>query len=257
MNSNEVIKYDQHFMTDKNILNNIALFCNFEEINEIGPGKGYLTEKLIKKSNVIAIEKDPQLTKYLEKKFISEIKKNQLEIKNIDVLDNNVKLLPHLFSNLPYSISEPFLFKIIRHEVKEAYLVTGKYFLKRIQGNGKLGIIAKEIFQIKKLQEIPKQSFNPPPRKESVFFCLKEKQKTPLSHIYKQFDKKLKNALEDYFTAYMTKKQFKKKLERIEIKILSKNRIDNILKTKIRQIKNNDFKYIKNIFDKINSEDQI
>ena len=65
---------------------------NSDVIVEIGPGKGALTEKLLKKAGqVVAIEKDRDLISILEERFVNEIKNKKLILLNEDILDFYVK----------------------------------------------------------------------------------------------------------------------------------------------------------------------
>ena len=64
----------QNFLIDKNIINKIIKIGNINKdkiIMEIGPGYGILTEAInsMKPKNILAIEKDKQLSILLEKKF--------------------------------------------------------------------------------------------------------------------------------------------------------------------------------------------
>ena len=61
----------QNFLIDKNIINKIVSISKISnnDILEIGPGTGNLTEFILKKnpSNLFLIEKDKILCEYLEK----------------------------------------------------------------------------------------------------------------------------------------------------------------------------------------------
>ena len=78
----------QNFLIDKNIIDKIINLTNIEnrDIVEIGPGKGALTEEILKKKpkSLTLIEKDINLVKDLKIKF-SEDKK--IKIFNKDILD--------------------------------------------------------------------------------------------------------------------------------------------------------------------------
>ena len=69
----------QNFLVDKNILKSIANSTKIEkydEILEIGPGTGNLTEFLIKKNpkKIYLIEKDENLVNLLKNKFPENLK---------------------------------------------------------------------------------------------------------------------------------------------------------------------------------------
>ena len=64
----------QNFLIDKNISKKIINLINFKNkhILEIGPGKGALTDQILKKNpkTLTLVEKDFELSKYLKKNII-------------------------------------------------------------------------------------------------------------------------------------------------------------------------------------------
>jgi len=79
----------QNFLKDKNIVKKITKLTklNNENIIEVGPGLGSLTDEIIKlkPKKLILIEKDYNLYKLLTKKY----KNKNIKIINIDVLKFN------------------------------------------------------------------------------------------------------------------------------------------------------------------------
>ena len=64
----------QNFLIDKNIIDKIIKIANINEkkvVMEIGPGYGNLTNKIISMNpkKILAIEKDKNLSVFLNKKF--------------------------------------------------------------------------------------------------------------------------------------------------------------------------------------------
>ena len=106
----------QNFLIDKNIINKIinTIEITNNNIIEIGPGLGALTEKILEKkpNKLIIIEKDFELYKKLLVKF----NKKKIKIINDDALLYDFSNLKNykLISNLPYNISSKFLLKIIK-----------------------------------------------------------------------------------------------------------------------------------------------
>ena len=109
----------QNFLVDKNIVNKITNLIDIKNKNilEIGPGKGVLTDQILKKQpkSLILVEKDNALSEYLELKY----KKNKkIKIYNEDILkfdlEEKIKKNTIIFGNLPYNISSQILVKIIR-----------------------------------------------------------------------------------------------------------------------------------------------
>ena len=65
----------QNFLTDKNIVKKILNLANFrdKDVIEIGPGKGALTEEILKRNpkSLLLIEKDNNLSSLLVSRFSS------------------------------------------------------------------------------------------------------------------------------------------------------------------------------------------
>ena len=63
----------QNFLADQNIVKKIISLVHIENRNvlEIGPGKGALTDQILKKQpkSVILVEKDNALSKFLKSKY--------------------------------------------------------------------------------------------------------------------------------------------------------------------------------------------
>ena len=106
----------QNFLIDNNIINKIISTIEITNNNivEIGPGLGALTEKILEKkpNKLIIIEKDFELYKKLLNKF----DKKKLTIINTDALLYDFTKLKNfkLIANLPYNMSSKFLVKIIK-----------------------------------------------------------------------------------------------------------------------------------------------
>ena len=107
----------QNFLIDKNIIEKICDSGNISRNNnvlEIGPGTGNLTEFILKKKpkKFYVIEKDERLINNLKKKF-----DKKLTIINEDILRYDLKSLSDkdlvIFGNLPYNISSQILANFI------------------------------------------------------------------------------------------------------------------------------------------------
>ncbi len=106
----------QNFLIDQNVIKKIINQTNIKDENivEIGPGYGSLTDHIIKKKpkTLIIIEKDFEIFKFLKNKFKD---KKEIKIINDDALKydfsklNNIKII----SNLPYNISTKIIMKLI------------------------------------------------------------------------------------------------------------------------------------------------
>ena len=108
----------QNFLIDKNIIKKIINSVQIKQKNiiEIGPGRGALTNEIIKRNpkSLLLIEKDNKLSKALEEQFKKDKKIN---IINQDILKFDFKKIKRksiIFGNLPYNISSQILVKIIK-----------------------------------------------------------------------------------------------------------------------------------------------
>ncbi len=227
---------DQHFMIDKNLVQRIIDYSELKEqdiVLEIGPGKGVLTDKLLEQSKVIAVE--------LDKDLYYELKDKYKENENIRLIHGNgLKEIAKwnfnkIVSNIPYSISEPLIIKILIKQPEIVVLTTGKTFKKHLETNKLLNTVYKCEIE----ETISKDAFYPPPNTESIVIKLQLK-KTKEAKFFRdllvQYDKKLKNALISLMDGTLTKNQVREKVKSIESKnksILSTSdeEIDVLIKT--------------------------
>jgi 16S rRNA (adenine1518-N6/adenine1519-N6)-dimethyltransferase len=114
----------QNFLHDGNHLRRIAKAAELkktDQVLEIGPGLGPLTELLLENaSEVLAIEKDARLVEFLSERFLnpqSAIRNPQFELLHADALEF-LKREPRdwhdwkLVANLPYSVASPILVEL-------------------------------------------------------------------------------------------------------------------------------------------------
>ena len=169
----------QNFLIDRNIIDKICetgLLKEGENILEIGPGTGNLTEAILKKKpeKFYVIEKDEKLVQNLKEKFSDKI-----IIINKDVLKYDFKMLNKknfkVFGNLPYNISSQILTNLIKYSFNEfsfeklifmfqkevADRIIAKYNTKNY---GRLSIISSWKLNIKKITDIAPSSFFPKPK---------------------------------------------------------------------------------------------
>jgi len=107
----------QHFLIDHNIVRKIVRLAELqpgETVLEIGPGRGILTEALVKAASlVVAIELDRDLCTHLRTTLGHHPNFNLVEG---DALTYDYAQAPSPFlvvANLPYYISTPLLFRLL------------------------------------------------------------------------------------------------------------------------------------------------
>ena len=167
-------KLGQNFLHDKNIISSIINKANVEDedIIEIGPGPGILTESILKNKakSLLVIEKDNSFEINLKK--IKNNYKGNFDYLINDVIDFDFKTLTKknykFVSNLPYNISVPFILKMIKIRRlipwKEMILMVQKEVAERITADigtknyGRLSIMVNLNNDVKKLLNVKPSS---------------------------------------------------------------------------------------------------
>ena len=174
----------QNFLIDKNIINKIIKLANIKNNNivEIGPGTGNLTQKIIDEgpASLILIEKDENLVKNLE---LTNKKYKNVDIYNKDIMrfdiESVLKKNSIIIGNLPYNISSQILVNLIKFknwypkynklilmfQKEVADKILAKYNTKSF---GRLTVISN--FRLKVLDHfnVSKNCFYPKPKVEST-----------------------------------------------------------------------------------------
>lgn len=185
----------QNFLKDINVLKNIvsaAEITEADDVIEIGPGIGSLTEQIAKKANsVLAFEIDQNLLPVLDD-TLSQY--DNIQIINQDFLKANLpELIEKYFdgrhhlkivANLPYYITKPILMSIIKGPVNfdSVVIMMQKEVADRltaIPGNrdyGALTVITQYLNDAKNVFDVSPKSFVPSPKVDSAIVRL-----TPVS----------------------------------------------------------------------------
>ena len=196
-------------MINKKLIDKIVNYLEIEKnetILEIGAGSGNLTKEL--KGNIIAVEVDKDLIKELEK-----IKNIKIINKNILDCIGNIKF-DKITGNLPYSICEPLLNKLIKLKFKLAIFTLPAKFIRGFV----IKLVLNEFFNFEILEEVSKEDFEPKPKVKSIVIKLIPKEHGIFGEIYLQQDKKLKNALREAFCKHynISKKESLKKIPKFD-----------------------------------------
>jgi 16S rRNA (adenine1518-N6/adenine1519-N6)-dimethyltransferase len=174
-------KLGQHFLIRGAVLERIAKAACPEPVDlviEIGPGRGALTERLLKRAaRVIAIELDPYLVDHLREKFASE---PRLEIIHADVLQADLAQWgpAPVAGNLPYYITSPILQQTLRLNIPRAVFLVQKEVAQRLVANprnrdyGFLTVQTALFSAARLLFEVPAAAFHPPPQVDSAVVLL-------------------------------------------------------------------------------------
>ncbi|NWF50002.1 MAG: ribosomal RNA small subunit methyltransferase A [Ignavibacteriaceae bacterium] len=186
-------RFGQNYLVDQNIVEKIIKELNplYEDnIIEIGPGKGALTEKLARKvKHLTAVEIDYRVIEDLKSRFnnVNIIEGDFLKISFNDFLRNKQDKV-RIVGNIPYYLTSSIIFKLIDNNllVKDALLMVQLEVAKRIiavknsKEYGILSVLSNFFAETKICFKIPPTVFYPKPKVYSaiVKFTFKDLQIT-------------------------------------------------------------------------------
>ena len=200
-------KWGQNFLVDNNLLekiiNNVKIDSN-ENVLEIGPGQGALSEKLVGICNELhMVEIDRDLISILKQ----HNKLSQTEIINQDILKVDLPALdienPVVVGNIPYNITSPIVFWLIKYLASwnRAYLMVQKELAQRLTAKigtkdySRLTVMTSLYFDIKICFLISPNVFLPKPKVQSAFIEIIKKENSSHHNInLKSFDQVVRMA---------------------------------------------------------------
>ena len=176
----------QHFLVDQGVAQRIVAAlepCDLNDVLEIGPGMGVLTQYLLKREDIDLkmVELDEESVNYL----LTHFNGMQGRLFLADYLRLNIH---HLFEgpyriigNFPYNISSQIFFKILddRERVPEVVCMIQKEVAERIaEGPGSktygiLSVLLQAWYDIEYLFTVEPGAFAPPPKVRSAVIRLR------------------------------------------------------------------------------------
>jgi len=224
----------QNFLVDEEALRKMisyACISGRDTVLEVGAGLGFLTERLaVNAERVIAVEIDDRLVKVLRRRLKGY---GNVTILHGDVMKISVHNFNKVVSTPPYSISSPLQFWLLNKPFEEAILSFQEEFARRLtapvgsKDYGRLTVTTYYRADVEILDVIPKESFWPSPKVNSLIVRLKprcppfrvEEEKIFLDvvrAIFTQKNKKLRNAIVPFFSRFkLSKKEAMKLAERL------------------------------------------
>ena len=172
-------RFGQHFLHERGVLERIvnAVAPSKDDlIVEIGPGEGALTAPLLERvAKLEAIELDRDLASSLAARFPPW----KLTVHCADALEFDFSRFPagiRVVGNLPYNISTPLLFHLARYaeRVRDMHFMLQLEVVERMVAApstpqyGRLSVALQARFRMKKLFNVSKGAFRPPPKVESA-----------------------------------------------------------------------------------------
>jgi 16S rRNA (adenine1518-N6/adenine1519-N6)-dimethyltransferase len=180
----------QHFLKDQNIAKKIVggLSQDQQNVLEIGPGMGVLTQYLVTNPNIRlrVVEIDRDSVKYLRQHFpeLGIIEGDFLQMDLSTVFEDRFSII----GNFPYNISSQIFFKVLEHRqhIQEVVCMLQKEVADRIasvHGNktyGILSVLLQAYYDIKYLFKVNPGVFQPPPKVMSAVIRLTRNQRDKL-----------------------------------------------------------------------------
>ena len=172
----------QNFLINRGTIDKVIRAADLKPediVLEIGPGLGVLTRELAKEAKkVIAVEKDPNLARFMSKELIKEVR--NIEVAQGDILKILNSKLPtpnsynKVIANLPFYLTAPVIRKFLESDIqpKLMALIIQKEVAQRICAKipdmNLLAISVQFYARPKIISYISKKSFWPQPKVDST-----------------------------------------------------------------------------------------
>jgi len=244
----------QNFLKDNNIINKIIESINPSKedlIIEIGPGAGALTKELVKKDcDIICFEIDKRLEPILNEINADNLKiifEDFLKIKLSDYINKKYKRL-FFVGNLPYYITTAIINKIVNETTPyEITIMIQKEVANRFNAKpctreyGSLSVFLQYNFDIIKICDVSKNSFEPIPKVDSMVIKLKSKEKEKVND-----ENKFYKLIKDSFK--QKRKNLRNNLKNYDLILIEKylKEINKSLQNRAEELSVSDFIYLSN-----------
>ena len=219
--------FGQNFLVDASVTGRMASTLRDDSVViEVGPGIGSLTEELAKRAkHVRSYEIDERLIPVLED-TLKDYDNVEIVLQDILETDINKELQPlvekykhiEFAANLPYYITTPVLFKLFESNIpfEKIVVMIQKEVADRFSAKpstkeyGALSVESQYLYDVKKLFNVPRTSFNPAPNVDSAVISFTKHEKNEavdneelffelVKACFKQRRKTLYNNLREYF----------------------------------------------------------
>ena len=244
----------QNYLIDGDILSKIihnADLSKTDTVLEIGAGIGTLTIPLAKNAGkVIAVEQDRKIAAILIKRL------KNLQISNVDVIIGDATKITFpkfnkVVSNLPYKISSPITFKILKYKFELAVLMYQMEFAERMvaypgdSNYSRLSVMMYFYTNVEMLFKVSKEVFIPKPKVSSAVIMLTPKNGLKVDEfllnvtraLFQHKRKKVRNALMDSFheIGVLDKYERRDLISKLDQKLLNQ-RVINMKPENIRKL---------------------
>ncbi len=145
---------------------------------EIGPGLGVLTKELAERAKkVYAIEKDRRIIEILQREYSWP----NVELIEGDAVKIEWPTFNKMVSNLPYQISSPVTFKLLKQDFEKAVLIYQLEFAERMvskpgdKNYSRLSLMVQAKAKVELVERIGRGAFWPKPKVDSAVVVVEPK----------------------------------------------------------------------------------
>ena len=167
----------QNFLTDGRVADRHIEYAEIQpgdDVLEVGPGLGILTQRLIGKGkSLTCIEIDDILADYIGKTYGDD-----LTLIHGDAVKVPFPHFDRFVSNLPYSVSTPIIFKLLDYPFKKAVVMVQKEFADRMVadvGSPDYSRLTVNLFyraECQIVENVPRSRFKPQPKVDSCLVSI-------------------------------------------------------------------------------------
>lgn len=209
--SRQSVLYSQNFLKDASLVGLLLERSGLEPgdvVYEIGPGKGLITKQLaLRYRRVIAIEKDPRLSLWLQREFAGW---PNVTIYQDDFLHYHLPHRPYkVFANIPFNLTAAIVGKLTATACppEDAYLCMQKEAAEMFLGEAReslRSLLLKPWFEMAIVHHFQRQDFMPAPRVDVVMLRLRKRGPPLIQHTDKQC---FRDFLVHGFTSWQSKRR--------------------------------------------------
>lgn len=219
-------RFGQHFLHDRHVIARIIDAINpqsDDQLVEIGPGRGALTLPLldtVRHLDIIEIDRD--LIAWWQQQGKPNLTIHAVDALKVDycTLQNQPARKMRIVGNLPYNISTPILFHLLRYRqcIADMHFMLQKEVVDRMGAGpgskdyGRLSIMLQFYCTVEPLFDVLPGAFNPPPKVDSSIVRLIPHAQLPegidetllqqlVTQAFSQRRKTLRNSLKQWFTS--------------------------------------------------------
>ncbi len=171
-------KKSQYILVDRGVLRRVTSYAELsseDTVLEVGCGTGNLTAHLLRKAGkIVGVEIDSRMVELLKRKFSGFIEAGRFELIHGDALRINFPHFDKFVSNIPYKISSPLTFKLLKSDFELAVVMYQKEFARRLVARpgskdyGRLSVISKAYCRAEIVETVPRWAFVPRPKVDSA-----------------------------------------------------------------------------------------